>query len=67
MGTAFSVPSGPTVRSATGGDPGTTTRIFFDAKTNIGAAMFMNITRSDSKGNPVAQDFSDIQKVLGWP
>jgi len=50
-----------------GGDPGTTTRIFFDAKTNTGAAMFMNTTRSDRKGNPVAQDFSDIQKALGWP
>jgi CubicO group peptidase (beta-lactamase class C family) len=50
-----------------GGDPGTTTRIFFDAKTNTGTAMFMNTTRSDRKGNPVAQDFLDIEKALGWP
>jgi len=50
-----------------GGDPGTTTRIFFDPKTNTGTAMFINTTTRDRKGNPVAQDFSDIQKALGWP
>ena len=50
-----------------GGDPGTTTRIFFDAKTNTGRAMFINTTVHLRKDNPVARDFSDIQKALGWP
>ena len=43
-----------------GGDPGTTTRIFFDPKANAGAAMFMN--SSDRKGN-FWQDFQ-ISKRL---
>ena len=47
-----------------GGDPGTTTRIFFDPKTNTGAAIFVN--SSDRKGN-FWQDFSDIQRALGRP
>jgi CubicO group peptidase (beta-lactamase class C family) len=50
----------------TGGGPGTTTRIFFDPKTNRGTVLSMN-TWSDNKNDRVSQDFLEIERALGWP